>query len=117
QGLWKMFKKPRIAPIIFAGLTCVWGVVVHADSAPVNPSVSQPGPWEKFSFSMGAFFTNSDTGIRLGSNVGVEMDLEDTLGFNSNASVFRTEAAWRFSPNRRHRLDASWFAVRRDAQT
>jgi hypothetical protein len=40
--------------------------------------------------------------------------VEDTLDLDATNTVFRAEALWRFSNNRRHRLDLSWFAFRRD---
>ena len=33
---------------------------------------------------------------------------------DTSTAVFRVDGAWRFTKNRRHRLDLSWFAIRRD---
>src|SRR4051812_35922229 len=110
-----MSKKPTIRSIVVASLAGLWVATAHADAPAAKTDASEP--WEKFSVNIGAFFPNSDTGLRLGSSVGAEFDLEDTLGFDSSESVFRADAAWRFTSNRRHRFDISWFAIRRDAQT
>ena len=71
-------------------------------------------PWEKFGANFGVFVSTVDSNIRIGSGIGVDIDVEDLLGLDSTNSVFRTDALWRFSKNRRHRLDFTWFAFRRD---
>ena len=72
-------------------------------------------PWEKFSISMGGFFNAMDSSVRLGTQtVGIEVDVEDALGFDTSTSVFRLESFWRFKRNLRHRVDLNWFAIRRD---
>ncbi len=88
---------------------------VFADSPPANPSALTPNPWEKFSVSLGAFISNTNTGVRIGSGVGLDVDVEEVLGLDAQTSVFRADSLWRFTRNRRHRLDASWFALRRTA--
>ena len=78
-----------------------------------NPA-SQDTPWEKFSLNAGYFISNVDTDLSLGSGLGLTANLEDLLGFDSTNSVFRIDAFWRFTENRRHRLDLTWFSFRRD---
>jgi hypothetical protein len=87
----------------------------RADSTPQNPSALYPEPWEKFSVSLGAFLSNTTSGVRVGSGMGLDINLEDLLGMEDKTTVARAEAFWRFTPNRKHRLDASWFALRRSA--
>lgn len=71
-------------------------------------------PWEKFSVSLGVFLNETDSNIRLGvPGVGVSIDLEEALGLDSTSEVFRLEGAWRFTKNRRHRADLSWFSLDR----
>ena len=36
------------------------------------------------------------------------------LGLETTNTVFRTDAMWRFTNNRRHRLDFTWFNLSRD---
>ena len=71
-------------------------------------------PWEKFGANFGVFVSTVDSSFRIGSGIGVDIDVEDLLGLDSTNSVFRADALWRFTDNRRHRLDFSWFAFRRD---
>jgi hypothetical protein len=71
-------------------------------------------PWEKFGANVGVFISNVDSNFRIGSGVGLDIDVEDLLGLDTTNTVFRADALWRFSENRRHRLDLSWFAFRRD---
>ena len=70
-------------------------------------------PWEKFSFNLGAFFSTSSTDLRFGSGVGVSIDVEEFLGLDTETSVFRLDSYWRFSDNRRHKVDFSWFSYNR----
>jgi hypothetical protein len=74
-------------------------------------------PWEKFGANFGVFLSNIDTSFRIGSGLGVDLDVEELLGLDATTSVFRLDALWRFSENRRHRLDFSWFSIKRDATT
>ena len=71
-------------------------------------------PWEKFSLDIGAFIFDVNSEIEFGSGVGIDVDVENLLGMDSNTTVFRLDGAWRFTQNRRHRLDFSWYAFRRD---
>jgi len=100
------------AALILAHL-CAAGV--RADSTPQNPSALLPEPWEKFSVSLGGFIADTQSGVRVGTGLGLDLDVEDVLGLEEKTTVARAEAFWRFSRNRRHRLDASWFALRRSA--
>lgn len=73
-------------------------------------------PWEKFGANFGVFLSNMDTSFRIGSGLNVNLDVEELLGLDTTTSVFRLDALWRFSKNRRHRLDFSWFSIRRDGE-
>lgn len=81
-----------------------------------NPG-SHDTPWEKFNLNLGYFISNVDTDLSLGSGLGVTVNLEDLLGLDTTNSVFRVDASWRFTDNRRHRLDFTWFSFRRDGAT
>ena len=78
-----------------------------------NPA-SQDTPWEKFSFNAGYFISSTNTNLSLGSGLGVTVDVEELLGLDTTNSVFRVDAFWRLTDNRRHRLDFTWFSFRRD---
>ena len=78
-----------------------------------NPG-SNDTPWEKFSVNLGYFISHTNTDFRIGSGLGVDVNVEDLLGLNATNSVFRVDASWRFTENRRHRLDFTWFSYHRD---
>ncbi len=81
-----------------------------------NPEITtaNDSPWEKFSLSGGYFIAAADTSLRLGAeNIGVSIDAEKLLGLDTSQAVFRIAGSWRFTDNRRHRLDLSWFSFRR----
>jgi hypothetical protein len=71
-------------------------------------------PWEKFCVNTGVFLTAVDSSVRFGSGLGVDIDVEKALDLNSTNTVFRADALWRFTQNRRHRIDFTWFSFRRD---
>ena len=70
-------------------------------------------PWEKFSLNLGGFLSSSNTDLRFGSGAGLSVDLEDIFGLDTTTTEFRLETYWRFSDNRRHRVDFSWFSLNR----
>lgn len=74
---------------------------------------SPESPWETYSLTMGYFISTLDTSIRLGAGLGVDIDAEDSLSLDSNLNVLRLEGGRRFG---RHRVDLSWFSLRRDAE-
>jgi len=71
-------------------------------------------PWEKVGANVGVFLAAVDSKVRIGTGIGVDIDVEDALDLESTNSVFRADVLWRFTDNRRHRLDAIWFAFRRE---
>ena len=79
-----------------------------------QPAMAEDTTWKKFSLSLGYFIANTDTSVRLGSGLGVSVDMEDLLGLDTTNSAGRVNASWRFTDNRRHRLDFEWFSFRRD---
>jgi hypothetical protein len=73
-------------------------------------------PWDKASISLGSFVSSSRSNVLLSANgFGIGIDVEEALGMDTTQTVFRAGGIWRFSDNRRHRADLSWFAIRRDA--
>ena len=84
----------------------------HAQAAQADNPGGQP--WEKFGVNLGIFLSALDTNFRIGSGVGLDIDVEQALGLDTSDTVFRTDASWRFTENRRHRLDFAWFSFKRD---
>ncbi|MCJ7542723.1 MAG: outer membrane beta-barrel protein, partial [Desulfobacterales bacterium] len=78
-----------------------------------NPA-SHDTPWEKFNVNLGYFISNVDTNLSLGSGVGLTVNVEDLLGLDGTSNVFRIDGSWRFTDNRRHRFDLTWFSFHRD---
>lgn len=71
-------------------------------------------PWEKVSLNLGTFLAASSSNVRLGTpGLGVSIDVEEALGLDPTNTVFRADGIWRFTDNRRHRAELSWFAFRR----
>jgi hypothetical protein len=70
--------------------------------------------WSRYGVAAGGFFNAVDSNVMLGvEGLGVHVDVENLLGLKASTTVFRAHGYWRYTQNRRHRLDLSWFAVRR----
>jgi hypothetical protein len=76
-------------------------------------SENRKDPWETYALKLGGFFSTLDTSFRVGSGVGLNLDVEELLGMESSTSVFRIGGMWRFTENKHHRFDLSWFAFHR----
>jgi hypothetical protein len=95
----------------------VAGIILFMKPAWAENPGSHDTPWEKFSLNAGYFISNVETDLSLGSGLGLTVNLEDLLGFDTTENVFRIDGSWRFTDNRRHRLDLTWFAFHRDGST
>jgi hypothetical protein len=92
----------------------VAGIILFMKPAWAENPGSQDTPWEKFSLDAGYFIADTNTELSLGSGLGITADVEELLGLDTTNNVFRIDAFWRFTKNRRHRLDFTWFSFRRD---
>jgi hypothetical protein len=72
-------------------------------------------PWETFGVNLGVFVSATDTSFRIGSGIGLSIDAEQALNLDATTTVFRADALWRFTDNKRHRLELTWFSLKRDA--
>ena len=73
-------------------------------------------PWEKGYLNIGYYFANLNSSIRLGEGnlgVGIDLSMEDTLGLDTSQGSFRIEGGWRFSQNKRHKVELGWFSFHR----
>ena len=71
---------------------------------------------DRFSLSLGMFFTDRGTTTRLNGDIpdsGTDVDLEGSLGFDKSDTVFRIDGYYRF--NEKHRIDFSAFDLSRNA--
>jgi hypothetical protein len=97
------------------GLMLLLTLVLRADMVLAQgETAEQHETWRRFDASVGGFLNSVDSNVMLGAEgVGVHIDVEDLLGLDSRTTVFRATGSWRYTENRRHKLDLSWFAVRR----
>ena len=72
---------------------------------------------ERFSVSLGAFFTDRDTDTRLDATAttGTDINFERDLALDSSDTVFRLDGYYRFG--QKHRIDVSVFDLSRTAST
>ena len=102
-------KLTRALCLISIGFALVGRVALAAETE------KKSSPWERYSANLGIFIATTNSTARIGStSVGVEFDVEDTLGLGSGNNAFRIGAAWRFTENRRHRVDFNWFRLEKD---
>jgi hypothetical protein len=81
----------------------------------VNAQEEGELPWKRGALSVGGFFTNSDSSLRIDSATlgrGTEIDLE-SLGIDTTVETFRVDGFWRFLP--RHRLDFGYYDLSRSS--
>ena len=103
--------KRNIGVLLLLLITAILSHPVYAES-----SAAAEKPWEKFSINLGAFISSIDSSLRIGVNgIGVDIDVEELLGLDNEQTVFRADAIWRFSQNRRHRFDLRWFSYNRSS--
>ncbi len=79
-----------------------------------STALAQAEDYDKFSLSIGVFFTdrNSDTRLDAASGTpGSDVDLENDFGLDNSDSVFRIDGYYRFK--QKHRLDFSYFDLSR----
>lgn len=75
-------------------------------------------PWHRFNVDLGASWIMNDSQVRLGGKgAGVEINPEELLGLDSNTTVLRLDANWRFTKNLRHMLDFTYYSNRRKGET
>lgn len=85
-------------------------VAVEADST--------PEPWARFGATVGGVLAAVNSSVRVGlPGVGVSVDLEELLGLNTGTTTVRVEGFWRFTENRKHRVDLSWIDLSRRGDT
>lgn len=90
-------------------------LIVTATPVMGTEAEQQKDPWETYAITIGGFFASLDTSFRVGSGVGLDLDAEELLGMDSTTTVLRVGGLWRFTDNKRHRLDFSWFAFHRSS--
>lgn len=80
-------------------VVCLTCITAAADTAVADQ------PWKKFSLKAGGFWSSLSSNIRIDTGIGIDIDIEELLGLETTNTVFRTEAMWRFTDNRRHAVN------------
>jgi hypothetical protein len=102
-----MKKGMRIYVIVFI-LAFLFPSVVAAEEG------EKAKPWERFSLNVGGFIATVNSDFRIGTkSAGLDISPEDALGLDSSVFVFRADALWRFTSNRRHCFELSYYDLRR----
>ena len=70
-------------------------------------------PWKRSAIEFGYFLTTLNSNLRIGTGVGIDIDVEEILGMDSSQSLFRFKFFRRFTENKRHRFDLSWVSLHR----
>jgi len=96
-------KCQSIAIVLVAGMT------VLCTGAKAQAVEEQP--WEKFALAVGGFAFASDTEIRLDSatGLGTAVDVEETLGLDSQLGTYRIGLVYRLGNSRRHQVELQYF--------
>lgn len=74
--------------------------------------------WDRFSLSLGYFFSGENSGIMLGSQqlgIGLVIDLEDALALKTNTIVFRGIISYTFAKTNKHNIIVDYFSINRSA--
>jgi hypothetical protein len=75
-------------------------------------------PWKKFALKFGGAFNFVDSDVRLGAKgIGLSIDPQSFFDMDTKTRTFRVNGYWRFTRNRLHRLDLSWYSIKRSAET
>lgn len=103
-------KKIMVTLLTLAGLLLWTSALFAEDKKP-------PKPWKRFNVDVGTAFILNDSKVRIGGeSLGVEIDTEELLGLDTNTTTFRLDGFWRFTKNRRHRLDFTYYTNRRSGK-
>jgi hypothetical protein len=90
---------------------------VSAEEEALRNSPTERKPWEKFSLNLALYVTEMNTELRFGAKgLGFDIDAEEILNLDSNPLTYRIDAHWRFSDNRKHRLDIRYVSFRREGR-
>ena len=103
-------KKDRVCIWVCCVLMLLSGPALAADADPADL------PWEKGYLNVGYYLASLNSSIRFGTSalgLGLDVNVEDLLNLDSSKGSFRIEGGWRFSKNKRHKVELGWFSFRR----
>lgn len=88
------------------------------DGEPDTSARDESARWPTLGLRAGAaILTGVDSEVRLDSETlgrGTGIDLEDDFSLEDETTIVRADAFWRIDEGRRHRLELSWFDIRRN---
>ena len=90
--------------------------VAEGDGEEIDPKSL---PWDRAHVQLGGFMAAMDSGFRIGSStagLGAVLDVEELLGLEETQVSFRFDGAFRFTKNRKHKFDFTWFSMNRSAE-
>jgi hypothetical protein len=64
-------------------LTTTIGLILGSQAAIAEEGHLEEKPWEKFGVDLGVFLAGLDSSIRLGTGIGVDIDVEQALDLDS----------------------------------
>jgi len=74
------------------------------------------GPWDKFSIAIGGYTSTLNSKLQVNSETlgaGAVIDLENTLGVESNYTTARLDTIYRYGETRRHQIEFHYFESNR----
>lgn len=75
-------------------------------------------PWKRAGLNLGVFFATTNSNVAVGvEGFGLDVDVEKALGLDTITPAGRIDGFWRFTKNKRQRVDFRWFALRRSGST
>ncbi len=110
-----MQSKKMINALSIGFFAAVAVLLAFSQATAAQENAAGDSPWETFGVNLGVFVSSTDTSFRIGSGIGLSIDAEEALNLDATSTVFRADALWRFTDNKRHRLDFTWFSLSRDA--
>jgi hypothetical protein len=89
-----------------------WTAPVTAEDYPAKDDI-----WSRAGLSLGGYLVALDSEVNFGlRGFQGNINVEEALDLDVSTTVFRVDGFVRFTPNRRHRLDLGWYALRREGR-
>ncbi|MFZ5570222.1 MAG: hypothetical protein ACOZF0_07450 [Thermodesulfobacteriota bacterium] len=86
-----------------------------SDGAAAENREAEADAWGRAGLSIGGYMLAIDSEVGLGlKGLQTNINMEEALDLDVSYTVFRADGFYRFTANRRHRLDLSWYALRRE---
>ena len=97
-------------------LVCAFVTGANAQANEFQAQAIDAQPWEKFGLAVGGFAFSSDTEFRVNSSTGIGtiVDVEETLGLDSQLGTYRIGLVYRPGNSRRHQIELQYFDSSRD---